>query len=253
MLIDSHCHLDFPELSSDLEAVLARAKSEGVGYIINIGASLEGSIRSLELAAKYDFIFASVGLHPHEADKFNQDIENELSILAAKEKVVAIGEAGLDYYKNYSAIENQRVLFKAMLRLAKEKNLPLVIHSREAQADTLKILKEEAIKKAVVHCFSGDELFLRQCLDAGFFISFTCNITYKKAQGLRDLIVKMPLERLMLETDAPFLAPEGLRGRRNEPGNVKILAQEISRLRGVSLEEISEITSQNTINFFSLK
>ena len=252
-LADTHCHLDFPEFNPDREEVIQRSKAQGIDYVINIGSSLEGSGKSLELAKKYDFIYATIGLHPHEADTFNKEIELTLYDFAKEDKVVAIGETGLDFFKNYSKQENQKPLFLSLIRLAKELNLPLVIHNREAQSETLKILKESMPVRAVVHCFSGDENFLKDCLDLGFYISFTCNITYKKAQNLRHLVKSAPLERLMLETDAPFLSPEGLRGKRNEPVNVKILAQEISKIKEISIDEVARVTTENAKQFFRIR
>lgn len=252
MLIDTHCHLDFPDFDIDRDEVIKRAKNKGIGYIVNIGSSIEGSKSSLELSKEYDFIYATVGLHPHEADRFNKEAQATLEELAKNDKVVAIGECGLDYYKNYSKVENQKTLFIYLVKLAKDLNLPLVIHNRQANVDTLKILKQVMPKRIVVHCFSGDEHFLKKCLDLGFFISFTCNITYKKAQNLRNLVKIVPLERLFLETDAPFLAPEGLRGKRNEPSYVEHLAQEISRIKELSIEEVARATTDNAKRFFSL-
>jgi len=253
MLIDTHCHLDFPEFNQDRDEVIQRAQQEGIDYIINIGSSLEGSKASLELAKQHDFIYATVGLHPHEADKFNQEVRDTLEGLATKDKVVAIGEIGLDYYRNYSQVENQKALFASLVKLAKELGKPVVIHNRQAPDDTLRILKDSRPEKVVVHCFSGDENFLKECLDLGFFISFTCNITYRKADSLRKLVKIMPLERLLLETDAPFLPPEGFRGRRNEPMYVKFLAQEIARVKGVSVEEVAQVTTENAKGFFCLR
>jgi len=253
MLIDTHCHLDFPEFNRDREEAIRRAKNEGVGYIINIGSSLTASERALELSGRHDFIYPTVGVHPHEADKFNERLKTRIEELARKDKVVAIGETGLDYYKNYSKAENQKALFTYLVGLAKDLGLPLVIHSRQAKEDTLKILKEAAPIKAVLHCFSGDADFLGRCLDLGFLVSFTCNITYRKAQNLRDLVKLTPLDRLMLETDAPFLPPEGFRGKRNEPAYVKSVAEEVGRLKGINSEEIARITTDNAKNFFNLK
>lgn len=253
MLIDTHCHLDFPEFNQDRDEVIKRAKDKGISHIINIGSSLEGSLESIELSQKYDFIFAAVGFHPHEADKFNQQIQNTLEGLVKKDKVVAIGEIGLDYYKNYSKIENQKSLFISLVKLAKDFNLPLIIHNRQAQEDTLKILKEAMPLKAVVHCFSGNENFLKECLDLGFLISFTCNITYPKAENLRDLVKITPMHRLLLETDAPFLPPQEFRGKRNEPAYVKLLAEEIARIKEISFEEVAKVTTENTKHLFNLR
>jgi len=253
MLIDTHCHLDFPQFDHDRDEVIARAKKEGVGYIINIGSSLEGSQKSLELAQKYDCLYASVGIHPHEADKTYKKEEEAIGELARRDKVVAIGEIGLDYFKNFSKAENQKALFIALIKAAKDLGLPLVIHSRDASSDTLNILKESMPLKAVVHCFSGGEDFLNECLDLGFFISFTCNITYPKAKDLREIVKKAPLERIFLETDAPYLAPQGLRGKRNEPANVNLLAAEIARIKNLNVEEVEAATTGNAKGFFNLK
>jgi len=253
MFIDTHCHLDFPEFDEDRDEVIRRAKNEGIGYIINIGSSLQGSKKALELSRQYNFIYATVGLHPHEADKFDDEVRVSIEKLAREDKAVAIGETGLDYYKNYSETENQKALFRYLVKLAKDLGLPLVIHNRQAQEDTLNILNSALPIKAVVHCFSGDENFLKKCLDLDFFISFTCNITYKKAQNLRTLVKLTPLARLMLETDAPFLPPEGFRGKRNEPAYVKLLAEEISCIKEVGIEEVARVTTENAKEFFRLE
>jgi len=252
MLVDTHCHLDFPEFDRDREEVIRRAKEQGISYIVNIGSSLLGSIKSVELARAYDCIYATAGIHPHEADSFNQDMRVVLEGLAKKEKVVAIGEIGLDYFKNYSKAENQRELFLSLLKLVQALNLPVVVHSRQATADTLKMLKEVMPVGAVLHCFSGDNGFLKACLDLGFSISFTCNLTYKKAEDLRKMAKLVPLEKLLLETDAPFLSPEGFRGKRNEPSQIKLLAKYVAAIKGVTEEKIAEATSANAKNFFKL-
>jgi len=253
MLIDTHCHLDFAPFDPDRDAVLQRAKAAGITYFINIGSTLESSIASCELAQKYKQIYASVGVHPHDADTFDAQAENKLRQLAQKERIVAVGEIGLDYYRNLSSPDNQKQAFIKQIELAKELKLPIVIHSRQAEIDLMQILKNTMPIRAVVHCFSGDENFLKQCLELGFFISFTCNITYKKAQGLRDMVNLTPLDRLMLETDAPYLSPEGFRGKRNEPYQIKLLAEEVSRIKGVSFAEVADKTSQNAKKFFNLE
>ncbi|MCX5696272.1 MAG: TatD family hydrolase [Candidatus Omnitrophica bacterium] len=251
MLVETHCHLDFPEFDHDRDEVIQRAKDQGIDYIVNIGSSLKGSLASVELSRKYESIYATVGIHPHEADTFDLETGETIKGLAKNKKVVAIGEIGLDYFKRYSKKENQLPLFLAQLNLAKELNLPLVIHTRDAQADTLKILKEAMPVRAVVHCFSGDNLFLKECLDLGFLISFTCNITYKKAQDLREIVKFTPLDRLMLETDAPYLSPEGFRGKRNEPAQIRLLAEAVAALKGLKLDEVERATTENARRFFS--
>ena len=252
MLIDTHCHLDFPPFDPDRDAVIQRAKETGISYFINIASTLESSEASCGLAKKYLEIYASVGVHPHDADTFNLQAENKLRSLAQEDKVVAIGETGIDYYRNLSSQDNQKQAFIKQIRLAKELNLPLVIHCRQAEKEVMQILKAVMPIRAVLHCFSGDENFLKECLDCGFFISYTCNITYKKAQALRDALKLTPLDRLMLETDAPYLSPEGFRGRRNEPFQIKLLAEEASRIKGVSFQELADKTTQNAKGFFGL-
>ena len=252
-LIDTHCHLDFPEFDTDREEVILRANRQGVNYIINVGSSLSGSETGLRLSSKFDCIFPSIGIHPHEADSFNSRTLTSIKSLAKQGKVVAIGEIGLDYFKNYSKPQNQREMFSALLSLAKELSLPVIIHSRNAEADILEILNEYLPLKAVVHCFSGSADFLKRCFDLGLFVSFTCNITYKKSEDVRSLVSMAPLDKIFLETDAPFLSPEGLRGRRNEPMNVTYLADEIARIKGITPQEVAVTTSAGAKVFFNLK
>ena len=251
-LIDTHCHLDFPEFDQNRDEVIDRAKKKGVYCAINVGSSIEGSRKSVELSRKYDYFYAAVGIHPHEADKIDNDALDVIRELAKEDKVVAIGEIGLDYFKHFSQPQNQLPLFLSQLKIAKELGLPLVIHTREAEADTLMILKEAMPVKVVVHCFSGDNDFLNECLNLGFFISFTCNVTYKKAEGLREIVKLTPLDRLMLETDAPYLSPEGFRGKINEPMQISLLAEFIASLKGINPEDIAKSTTENAIGFFNL-
>jgi TatD DNase family protein len=253
MLIDTHCHLDFPEFNQDRDEVIKRSQDQGVGLIINVGSSITGSRKSLELCAKYPSIYPVVGIHPHEADSLEEGALDIIKELAQNKKTVAIGEIGLDYFKNYSKKDNQLVLFLSQIRLAKELNLPVVIHTRSAQDDTLKILREAMPIRALVHCFSGDKDFLNECLSLGFLISFTCNITYKKAENLREMVRLTPLDRILLETDAPYLSPEEFRGQRNEPMQVRLLAEFVARLKSISLEDIAQRTTENAVRFFNLK
>ncbi len=252
MLIDTHCHLDFADFKEDLAQVIERAEAAGINYFINPGSTLESSQAAVLLAGRYPQIYAAVGVHPHDADTFDANASVHLEKLAGREKIVAIGETGLDYYRNLSSQENQRQAFLKQITLAKQLNLPLIIHCRQAESETLEILKNHMPLAAVVHCFSGSEDFLKGCLDCGFYISYTCNITYPKAQGLRETVKLVPPDRLMLETDAPYLSPEGFRGKRNEPAQIKLLAQAVSLILGVSLAEVAAQTTQNARNFFKL-
>ena len=254
MLIDTHCHLDFKDFEDDRDAVLKRSRDTGVGVIINVGSSMEGTARSIKLAAENDFVYAAAGIHPHEADRVTETDIELFSEFLNKPKVVAVGEIGLDYYRNISSKENQKKLFEGLLRKAKEKSLPLMIHNRESHQDMLDILNNVMGSSAsgVMHCFSGDEIFLKKCLDTGFFISFTCNITYKNAGKLREIAKLVPMDRLLIETDAPFLAPQVFRGKRNEPMYVKYAAEEIAKIKGISFEEVSDITTANAKKLFRL-
>lgn len=273
MLTDTHCHLDFPEYGKDLEQVIEKARQAGIAFIVNIGSSLKSSREAVSLSAKYDFIYASVGLHPHEWENFTAADISEIRSLAGDKKVVAVGECGLDYHRDHDK-ERQKQLFSAHIDIAKEKNLPLVIHTRDAHQDTLDVLRSsfpEGRIRGVVHCFSGDEKVLSECLELGLDISFTCNITYpansfnirrdpadnilqrdKKAGDLRALVKQAPLERLLLETDAPFLPPQEFRGRRNEPAYVKYLVDAIAQIKGISFDEVSKQTEENARRLFKI-
>ena len=254
MLIDSHSHLDFKDFDSDRPEVISRAKANGVDLIINVGASMEGSIRSIELAKENEGLYASCGIHPHEADSVKDGDITSFKRLLDEKKIVAVGEIGLDYYKNISSKGNQKKLFIRLLEEARYRKLPLIIHNRDADKDTLSILKDTMPfpVKGVMHCFSGDEKFLKDCLEIGLLISFTCNLTFKNADRLREVARKVPMERLLLETDAPFLAPQIFRGKRNEPSYVKYLAEEISKIKGVSFEEVARLTTNNAKRLFGL-
>lgn len=255
MLIDTHCHLDFDEFGSDREAVIERAKKAGVGCFINVGSSLEGSRESVELASKYDSIFASVGIHPHHAEEVSEDTLCEIEKLAENKKVVAIGEVGLDYFKSRSAPAKQKEIFVKFIELSKKSKLPLIIHTRSAHCDTVDILKEthsDFPVRGVMHCFSGDKKLLEEVLEMGLFVSFTCNLTFKNAKGLREVARCVPAERLLLETDAPFLAPEIHRGKRNEPAYITELRDILSELLGLSKATIERATTDNAKKLFGL-
>jgi TatD DNase family protein len=260
MLIDTHCHLDFKDFDPDRDPVLERASSAGVGLIINVGSSLEGSRKSVELSKRYNFIYAAVGVHPHDATTVDITVLRELKNLASlcasgKKKVVAIGEIGLDYYRNLSPHDIQKRVFREFLALSRELNLPVILHDRDAHDDMLAILKEEfgnAQIKGVMHCFSGDIIFLKRCMDMGLHVSFTCNVTFPKADRLREAVRETPIERLLLETDAPFMAPQVYRGKRNEPAYLTFLLEELSRIKSLSRKDIERVTTHNANGLFGL-
>ena len=256
MLIDTHCHFDFKDFDEDRDAALERAKAAGIGRIVNVGGSIEGSRRSVALAGKYDMVYASVGVHPHEAKSVMPETIAEIRRLAASPKVVAIGEVGLDYYRNLSPRNEQIAAFESFIALSGELDLPLIIHARECGDEVIDILKKRgqgSAVRGVVHCFSGDETFLEKCLGMGLYASFTCNITFRNAKALRETAKHMPVERLLLETDAPYLAPEGMRGKRNEPAYMVTLVDEWSKILGLSKEDIERITTHNANTLFRLE
>ncbi|MBN1353148.1 MAG: TatD family hydrolase [Candidatus Omnitrophica bacterium] len=254
MIIDTHCHLDFEQFNSDRDEVIRRARAAGVFYMINIGSSLEGSAKSVELASEHDNIFATVGIHPHHAEEIDAGSFSETETLAKKERVVAIGEIGLDYFKSPSSPASQKELFVRFITLSRELGLPLIIHNRNAHRDTCDILNRECQLpvRGVVHCFSGDRKELDEVLSLGLFVSFTCNLTFKNAKGLREVAKFVPKERLLLETDAPFLAPQAYRGKRNEPAYVTQLRDTFAELLNLPKGEIEDITTANARNLFGI-
>ena len=255
-LVDTHCHLDMKTYSDDLEAVLDRAVEHGVRHTITIGIDLESSNRAINLARKYDCLSATVGVHPHDVDEAGPDTYTALAELvdANRDLVVGYGEIGLDYFKEYSAAENQRIHFANQLSLARELRLPVVIHDREAHEDTLRIIKASGAAEfgGVMHCFSGDLQFAEQVLDLGFYISFPGVVTFKNALDLQEVAKAIPLESMLIETDGPYLAPHPMRGKRNEPVNVLYSAAHIAGLREISLDEVARQTTANATRLFRL-
>ena len=254
MIIDTHCHLDFKDFDLDRDSVIAKAKAAGVERIINVASSVEGVRRGIELARKYDIVYATVGVHLPEADAVTDELISGFKTLAKERKVVAVGEVGLDYYRNLSPKDCQVNAFKKFIGLAQGLKLPLILHSREAEREVLDILKSEARSEltGVMHCFAGDKGFLKECLDIGLYVSFTCNLTFKNAKSLREVAALLPVERLLLETDAPFLAPPACRGKRNEPAYLVHLVEEWSRILKLSVEDIARITTHNANALFKL-
>jgi TatD DNase family protein len=251
-LIDTHCHLEMDEFSPDRDEVIKRAKDAGIEAIITIASDLKGNIGGLELSKKYDFIYSSVGFHPHDAKDFTEDIFNQIKIWVKREKVVAIGEIGLDYHYDNSPREIQRGVFIKQLQFAKEINFPVIIHSREAKRDTLEIIKESGINKGVLHCFSGDIDMAERAMAMGFYISIAGPVTFKNARKPKEIAKMIPDDYLLIETDAPYLTPEPFRGRRNEPSYIVHTAKAIAELRGITLEDLSRITTINAKRLFKI-
>lgn len=254
MIIDTHAHLDFPEYKADLESVLSRAKEAGVGCIINVGTSLAASKKSVLLANRFDNIYASIGIHPHDASKVSEQNWQTLESLVKEPKVVAIGETGLDYYRNRSPHEDQQRIFHKHLTLAKAHNLPVIIHCREAGSDCLTILHEHknGSLRGVVHCFSGTREMAEKCMELGFYISFAGPITFSNANNLREVAKSIPVERLLLETDCPFLSPQPKRGERNEPSYLSYVIPVLADIYGLSVQDIMRITTFNAYKLFGI-
>lgn len=253
MLIDSHCHLDDSRFAEDGEAVLARAQEAGVGLMLTISTTLTGFAEVRAIAEQHAQIYCTVGVHPHEAAAEMQTTAEMLTVLARHAKVVGIGETGLDYHYMYSPREAQLSMFRIHAEAARGSALPLVVHTREAEDDTIAVLSEESAKgplSGVFHCFSGSARLARAALDLGFYISFSGILTFKGADDLRALAKDLPLERLLVETDAPYLAPAPHRGKRNEPAFVRRTAEALAALKGLPLEEIGARTSENFHRLF---
>lgn len=255
MLIDTHTHLDDARYESDREAVIARARETGIDSMITIGCDLSTSQAAVALANRYPFVYATVGVHPHEVKHIEDGWYNEFRRLAENKKVVAFGEVGLDYHYNYSSPKEQRDRFREQIQLARELGLPLVIHTREAQEDTIQILKDERSTEVggVFHCFSGDAWLAKDALDLGFYLSFSGILTFQNAGMLRDIAKTVPLDRILIETDCPYLTPVPHRGKRNEPAFVRHVAQILAAVASVSdLDEIYRLTTENARRLFRI-
>lgn len=244
-LFDTHIHLDDGAFEPDREAVLERARAVGVGGFVTIGTSLASSRSAIALAEKHADVFAAVAIHPHDAGDATPDAMRELADLAHHPRVVAVGETGLDYFRSFSPREAQASAFHAHLGLARELNLPVIIHSRDAHEDVLRILDEGAPAGVVMHCFSGSPEIARSCLDRGYYLALGGPLTYRNARGIQEVVRLVPPDRLLLETDAPYLPPEPHRGRRNEPSYLSLVAWAAAHARGVSAATVAEITTSN--------
>jgi TatD DNase family protein len=260
MLIDSHAHIDLATFDKDREQVFARARRGGVRVVINVGLDAESSRASLEMAKQYDDVFSTVGFHPHEASKMGAEDLKTLAELAQDDRVVAVGEIGLDFYRNLSSRRSQEKAFRRQLDLAVELGLPVVVHCRQAHREVFKILSAWVKstlsvgrrRRGVIHCFSGDIELAQRYIDIGFYISLAGSVTYPSAGDLVQVAREMPLNRLLLETDSPFLAPQAYRGKRNEPAYVALIAEKVAQVREVPREKVAEAAAKNTISLFRL-
>lgn len=253
MLFDSHSHMDDNRFKYDRDEILNEIRAGGVSGIVNVGADIHSSHTSTVLAKKYDFIYASVGVHPDETGDMTEASIDELRRLAGLPKVVAIGETGLDYHNMGASVETQKKWFVRQLRLAKELNLPVIIHNRDAHKECLDILKREEISRGVMHCFSGSAEMAAEVVKMGLYVSFAGVITYKNARVAAEALRAVPMERVLIETDSPYLSPEPFRGQRNHSGNVRLVAEKAALLRGLDFAEVARITADNARRLFGIK
>jgi TatD DNase family protein len=253
MLVDTHAHLQWSSFQKDREKVINQARKVDVKCIVNIGFDLDGSKKAIELAENHDGLYATIGVHPHNASQFNHNGLEALRKLSKNPKVVAIGEIGLDYYRNLSPREDQKRAFESQLNLADELELPVVIHNREADTEILgKLLRFKGRIKGVMHCFSGSREMAEQCLELGFYVSFAGPVTFPNSHRLQETAKMVDLNKVLLETDSPWLAPQEMRGKRNEPAFLPFIAKKIAELKRISEEKLAQATTENAKEIFQL-
>lgn len=260
MIADTHAHLDSSDFDKDRGDVTRRALKNGVGAIVTAGVDLESSRASIALAESYSWVYAAVGFHPHDAVQYSSGAQEELANLASHSRVVAIGEIGLDFYRNLSPQETQKLAFEAQLDLASSVDLPVIVHCRQAMEDTLAILRTWSTRRAraagkpagVMHCFSGDEREGAELLEMGFLLSFAGPITFPRSLRTRQIAAGLPLDRLLVETDCPYLTPSAHHGRRNEPSFVWAVAQALAEAKGITLDEVASVTTGNAMRLFGI-
>ncbi|GIM29029.1 hydrolase TatD [Clostridium polyendosporum] len=245
-IFDTHAHYDDEAFNEDRERVIEQIQNNGVIGVLNCGASIEGAENSVKLSSEYDIFYAAVGIHPEHADTVDENTLHRLRELAQNPKVKAIGEIGLDYYwKENPPREVQKNAFRAQMRLAKEFNLPVVIHDREAHGDTLEILREFPTVKGIIHCFSGSVEFAQDCIRLGYYIGFTGVVTFKNSRKIMEVAKEIPLERMLVETDCPYMAPTPYRGKRNQSDYIKFILEKLAEIRGMEVEEINNQLVKN--------
>lgn len=253
-LFDSHAHLDDEAFDYDREKVIENLKENNIGWVLNPGADMPSSRRAVKLASEYENIYAAIGVHPHDAENFKEEDILELKELAKNKKVVAIGEIGLDYYYDNSPRDIQRKVFKRQMDLAYELNLPVAIHSRDATGETFEILSEYKGKvKGIIHCYTGAIEMAKRYIDLGYYISIAGPVTFKNARVVKEMAEEVPISRLLIETDSPYMAPTPFRGKRNEPKYVRYVAEEIAKLKDMDVDELIAITRQNTVDILNIE
>ena len=252
MLFDTHAHLNDPAFDEDREELMAGLAGKGIGLVMNAGCSLQSSKDIIQMAEAYPWLYASVGSHPDSADEVNEEVIEEYRKLCRHEKVKAIGEIGLDYYYEDIPREIQKQAFRMQMALASEVDLPVIIHEREAHDDSMRIVKEFPKVKGVFHCYSGSAEMARQLVNMGWYIGFTGVLTFKNARKAVETAASIPLDRIVLETDCPFMAPEPFRGKRNDPGYLPKMAEKLAEIRGISVEEAIAATTENAKRLYRI-
>jgi len=253
MIIDTHAHYDHRQYNGDRDSLIRSLPQNDVNFVINVGSSMNSSRASVRLAGEYEFFFASVGVHPHEAKSLDEEKLAELKALCNNKKVVAYGEIGLDFFHNFSPPDVQHVWFQRQLGLAHELDLPVIIHSRDAAEDVFDVIKDSSVRKGVIHSFSGDAALALRYINLGFYIGIGGVVTFNKAGTLKAAVEAVPLERIVLETDCPYLTPVPNRGKRNDSLHLTYIANEIAKIKGVSFETICAKTTENALNLFNLE
>ena len=251
MIIDSHCHLDYEPLVNNIDQVLLSAKNNNITNLLTIGTSLESSIKVLELVEQYENIYGAIGIHPNSTTDHFNDLDKLIDIKKKSKKIIAFGETGLDYYYKKSEKKDQIFSFERHIESAISEKVPVIIHTRDSDDDTISIIKKYYKKtKFLIHCFTGNIVFAKNLLNLECLISFSGIITFKKSNELREVVKYVPLERMLIETDSPYLSPDPLRGKINEPANVKIVAENIAKIKSISFEQVALITTENFQKFF---
>lgn len=253
MYFDTHAHYDDEAFDADREAVIASLGENGVSLVVNASSDVTSSRASVALSEKYPFIYAAVGIHPHEASSLTESSLSEIRTLAARDKVVAIGEIGLDYFYDYSPREVQQEAFRLQLSLARELSLPVVVHDRDAHEDCMRIIRDFPGVRGVFHCYSGSLEMAKELIKLGWHLSFTGSVTFKNARKAPEVVAYVPEDRIMIETDCPYLSPVPLRGKRNDSRNLKYIAERIAEIRGTTLEHIASVTMENGKRFFKIR
>ena len=253
MFFDSHAHLDDDRFDSDRDKVIKSLKKDGIDFYINVGADIKSSYRSIALAEKYDFIYAAAGVHPHDADSLKDSDMDVLKKMLEHEKVVALGEIGLDYFYDNSPRDIQRKWFIRQLEIAKETDMPTIVHCRDAMGECIEIIKKSGVTKGVMHCFSGSGESAAELVNLGWYISFSGSVTFKNAEKLKRAAAIVPMEKMFIETDSPYLSPEPMRGKRNTPSYVRYVAEKIAEIKELDVSEVARITKENAKRFFGIE